>query len=166
MNKLYLPSDLPSSKEKRSMWNEIESALPNNEKVKNGTLHWRSFWIGNAAALLIGFALIGIFSTGKLLLESKKGANSQEKVYETLTAATDQLKNLPPLLIDQASEFNKSSLKSTTIAIEEIDQLIEEIKLDMAINGETPAKRTSLKQLYATKLDFYKDLLLNEDTQS
>lgn len=163
-NSFYTASDFPEEKEKNVMWNEIESTLPKS-KAKIINVHWRSFWIGNAAAVLILFASIGLFSTGKLLLNNNEGS-SDEQVYETLSSASDQLKGLTPLLIEQATELNKSSIESTAMAIEEIDLLIEEIKEDMLINGASPTKRSNLKRLYATKLDFYKDLLLNEDIQS
>ncbi len=166
-NSFYNPSDHPSSFEKKAMWNNISSSLEHKKEPKIINLHWRSFWIGNAAAVIVAFALIGVFSMSNEFWDSSsRQNNSDEQVYETLNTATDKLRELPPLLIDQASEPNKSSLESTALAIEEIDRLIDEIKEDMLINGETPVKRNNLKRLYATKLDFYKELLLNEDTQS
>lgn len=161
----YTPSDFPNESEKNAMWGEVESSLPKpTAKIIN--VHWRSFWIGNAAAILILFASIGLFSTGKILMQNSTESSSDERVYETLNSASDQLKGLTPLLIEQATELNKSSIESTAMAIEEIDLLIEEIKEDMLLNGASPTKRSNLKRLYATKLDFYKDLLLNEDIQS
>lgn len=165
-NSFYNSSDNPTSHEKEIMWNKIANSLNPANKPNIFNLHWRSFWIGNAAAVVIAFALIGVFNTANTFFSSKAQKSTDEQVYETLSTATSQLKELPPLLIDQASEPNRSSLESTAMAIEEIDHLIDEIKQDMMINGETPVKRNNLKRLYATKLDFYKELLLNEDSQS
>jgi hypothetical protein len=165
MNSFYNESDKPTQAERSAMWNEIDKGTQPEQKTAT-VFHWRSFWIGNAAAILIGFALVGVFATGNALINSGQQQSSDEQMYETLTSATDQLKNLPPILIDQASDERKPDLQSTTRAIQEIDNLIEEIKQDILINGETPAKRNNLKRLYATKLDFYKDLLLKEDNQS
>ena len=165
-NSIYNPSDHPSLHEKKAMWDEISRSLNTNKEPTILKLHWRSFWVGNAAAILLGFALIGIYSVGNFFLNSAQQKDSDQQVYETLNTATDKLRELPPLLIDQATEPNKSSLESTALAIEGIDRLIDEIKEDMLINGETPVKRNNLKRLYATKLNFYKELLLNEDTQS
>lgn len=161
----YNLSDSPSEMEKNDMWADIENST---RLFKKGPihLHWRSFIIGNAAAVLFIFASIGLYSTGKNLLESSDKTSNQEKVYEALSSASDQLKTLTPLLIDQASEVNKPSVESMATAIEEIDRLIIELKQDIFINGETPVKRNNLKQLYATKLDFYKDLLLKEEINS
>lgn len=165
MKSFYNESDKPTQAEKSVMWNEIAKATQPEQKTAT-VFHWRSFWIGNAAAILIVFATIGIYSTTQLILNSNESRNENTQMYEALNSATHQLKNLPPILINQASEQQKPGIESTTRAIEEIDLLIDEIKQDMLINGETPAKRDNLKRLYATKLDFYKDLLLKEENQS
>lgn len=162
---LYTPSDLPDPTEKKEMWNQISDSL-HEEKAPVLSLHWRSFWIGNAAAILIGFALVGLFSTGKILMKDDQKIPLNDQMYQTLTSATDQLKDITPMLIEQASEPRKMSIESTAMAIEEIDRLINEIRDDMLINGVTPIKQHNLKRLYATKLDFYKDLLLKEDNES
>lgn len=159
----YSEEDFPSAIQKQQMWKDIEEALP-AKKTSNVHMHWRSFWIGNAAAVLLVFAGIGMYSTISNL--SATTSTTEEQVYQTLSTATQQLKDLTPLLIQQAQEQNRPSIESTAGAIEEIDRLINEIKTDIYINGSSPAKESSLKRLYATKLDFYKELLLNQEEQS
>jgi hypothetical protein len=161
-DEFYSNDDRPSFEQKEKIWGHIESEIMQKKEV-NILFHWKSFLIGNAAAVLLIFSLIGVFSTYNKLFES---SSSEDQVYETLTDATKQLQELTPLLIQQASDQNKSSIESTAQAIEEIDKLINEIKNDMLINGASPAKETSLKRLYATKLDFYKEILLNQEEQS
>lgn len=165
-NKFYSNNDNASSFEKHEMWNHIYPKILTQPKTTLSLMHWRSFWLGNAAAILIIFAVIGIFTSVTSLLNIENDGSSEEKMYQTLTSANDELNNLPPLIIDQASNINKASLESTFLAIKEIDSLIEEIKKDMIENGETPVKRSNLKRLYATKLDFYKELLLKEESTS
>ncbi len=162
----YNSSDLPTQEDKQAIWAGVQSSLKQPSQSRIIHFHWKSFWIGNAAAVLLIFAAVGIVFTGSTLQNLSNTGSSDEQIYETLNSATNQLSDLPPLLIDQATESRKSSLESTTLAIEEIDLLIEELKEDILINGESPAKRHTLKRLYATKLDFYKDLLLNEELES
>lgn len=161
--KIYPDIDSPTGQEKEKMWSAIQSHLSPIINPEN-SFHWRSFWIGNAAALLLLFAGIGIYSTTKYMLSDTR--QSTERMYTALSTATDQLKEITPILIEQAESQNKSSIKSTAEAIAEIDQLIEELKTDMLLHGATPSKQSNLKQLYATKLDFYRDLLLNEEIKS
>ncbi len=158
----YSKKDLPSHLQKEKMWNNIESEILIKSQP-NILFHWKSFLIGNAAAVLLIFSSIGIVSTYNNLFDD---SSTEEQVYETLNTATKQLQSLTPLLIQQASEQNKNSIESTADAISDIDKLIDEIKSDMLLNGTSPSKEASLKRLYATKLDFYKEILLNQEDQS
>ncbi len=160
---LYESTDLPTSAERAVMWAGIEEELPRSGPSSIRTLHWKSFWIGNAAAVFMLFALIGVYTTANELL---KPDEPDEKMYTALNTASDQLKQITPILINQAGERTKPSIESTADAIAEIDRLIDELKTDMMLNGVTPSKESNLRQLYATKLDFYKELLLNEEDQS
>lgn len=163
MNKqnFYSDQELPTVHQKQQMWESIEQNLSPLRKVIP-LFHWKSFWIGNAAAILLFFAGIGVSNT----IQNFSGSTTDEQVYETLAIATHQLQELTPLLIKQANEPNQLALKSTASAITEIDKLIEEMKTDIQINGSSPAKETGLKRLYATKLEFYKEILLNQGESS
>ncbi len=158
----YSEDDMPSNKQKELIWNNIKASIPIKTK-SNILFHWKSFALGNVAAVLLIFSTIGIISTYNNVFDR---SSTEEQVYETLNTATKQLQDLTPLLIQQANEQNKNSIQSTADAIDEIDKLINEIKTDMLINGSSPSKETSLKRLYATKLDFYKEILLNQEEQS
>ncbi|MEO1023063.1 MAG: hypothetical protein AAFW89_11025 [Bacteroidota bacterium] len=161
----YSPSESPTPIEQERMWNSIEDQLPSPEAAPI-LMHWRSFWIGNVAAVVLIFALVGVYVTTNLLTTGTEQASaSEDRMYETLTSATGQLKTITPLLLNTASEQVKPSIESRIQAIEDIDQMIEEMKNDMMINGITPAKEFSLKRLYATKLDFYKEILLDNEGQ-
>ncbi len=161
--KLYSDQDFPTPFQKEKMWDAIAGDL--SEVKQTPVFHWKSFWIGNAAAILLIFAGIGMYSTVSNLGISDTNT-TEEQMFEALNAATQKLQNVTPLLIQQAQEQNKSSIESTADAIEEIDRLIAEIKADINLNGTSPAKESSLKRLYATKLDFYKEILLNQEEQS
>lgn len=162
-NTFYSSNDYPSKSEKNSLWMNIDSELPRPSSI-SVSLHWKSFWIGNAAAIVLIFACIGIWQTGKNLFQ--KPRSEQEQVYSGLNAATQQLDMVAPVLIQQAGVQSRSSMESTLSAIREIDRLIEELKNEMLINGITPSKKSNLNRLYATKLDFFKELLLINRDQS
>ncbi|MEO9885436.1 MAG: hypothetical protein ABJR05_07510 [Balneola sp.] len=161
-NSFYNEKDFPGIKQKEDIWSTIEPYISSQEK-DSVRFHWNSFWIGNAAAVVLLFALVGIYST---IENFGTPSTNEEQVYETLSTATKKLQDLTPLLIQSANEQNRNSIESTADAIAEIDRLIEEIKNDITINGSSPSKEHSLKRLYATKLDFYKEILLNQEEQS
>ena len=163
-NMIYSEKDHPSATAKDKMWSQIAKELPHSkgEPQKTTTIHWMSFLLGNAAALLLLFAAIGIMSTANFF---DRTLDENQEMYETLNAATTQLHSVTPFLIQQAREQNVSSIESTLTAINEIDRLIEELRNDINLNGNTPVKEQSLRGLYATKLDFYKEILLSQKDQ-
>ena len=159
MKKFYDNDDHLTPTEKHKMWNKIEDSLPQtNSNIIS--LHWKSFWIGQAAAILLVMASIGIYSSSQFFYTSK---TIEEQYDETLTSASDELSNLKPLILLQANERTKPSLESTIQGIEEIDRLIDELKEEIFINGISPEKKAQLQHLFATKLDFYKELILNNE---
>lgn len=164
MNKNYYhKSDTPASREKEEMWNHINQTLPLQKQLVE-SFHWRSFWLGNAAAVLLIFACIGVYYTADGFFKPIPDGNTQ--VYEKLNAAVNQLDEATPVLLQQANMEQRGSMESTLVAIREIDRLIEEVKYEIEINGLSPTSQHSLKRLYATKLDFYKNLLLTNSEQS
>lgn len=162
-NPFYKQTDFPSSTEKNQIWKNINHSLANTSQI-NVQFHWKSFWFGNAAAILLIFASIGIYQTGTNIFTPTP--SDHEQVYQGLNAATQQLDEVAPSLIEQAGSRSQPSMESTLSAIREIDRLIVEIKDEILINGITPSKKLSLNRLYATKLDFYKELLLINREQS
>ena len=159
MKSFYPEHDHPTQHEKNQIWDNIQPTLP-QQPVQVIKLHWKSFWLGQAAAILIALAGIGVYTSSQFLSSPK---TVEEQYDETLSMASNELSNLKPLVLQQASEQHKPSLESTIQAIEEIDRLIDELKEDIMINGITPPKRSQLQQLFATKLDFYKELILNHE---
>ena len=163
MNEFYKDQDKPTSVEKFSMWNEISSELNLDEpkQAKILQFHWKSFWIGQAAAVLVALALVGLITTIQVINAPN---TSTEKYQQALQSASSELSSISDLFIEEASEAQKPNLESTVQGIQEIDILIDELKDDIIMNGMTPAKEIHMKRLYATKLDFYKEILLiNED---
>lgn len=159
MNAFYTNNDNLTPSEEKETWSQVQKELP-EQPVQVLNLHWKSFWIGQAAAVLILLAGVGLYASAQFLTPPK---SIEEQYDETMSSASDQLSNLKPLVLQQANDQKKPSLESTIQAIEEIDQLIDELKEDILINGISPAKQVQLKRLFATKLDFYKELILNNE---
>lgn len=161
MKKFYNEQDNPTSIEKLSMWNEVSNEIT-EQKTNIIKLHWKSFWFGQAAAVLLALAIVGLISTVQKFNEP---ATPEEQYKQALQSASSELSAIPDLIISQASEQKRPKLESTVQGIEEIDRLLEELRDDMIINGSTPVKELQMKRLYATKLDFYKEILLNNEDQ-
>lgn len=157
----YSPEDSPTSWEKQRMWNAIELAVAEQRLHQVKPLHWKSFWIGCAASILILFAVVGMFAIGSSFLNKSAGQTSLlDKNYER---AMNQLISVTPDLMQQAGEVERSVIESKIKRIEDLDAMIEEIRNDMLLNGTSTVKRMQLKRLYAMKMDHVKELLLLDE---
>lgn len=157
----YQHDDKPSSLEKQQMWNSIELAVAEQRLHQVKPLHWRSFWMGSAASILILLAAIGLFSIGKAL---SSDTSVQASVLDTkYERAMNQLISVTPDLMQRAGEIERSVIESKIKRIEDLDAMIDEIRNDMLLNGSSDIKRMQLKRLYAMKMDQVKELLLFDE---
>jgi len=159
--KFYTPNDSPSEMERESMWNQIELAVAEQKLHTLKPLHWRSFWFGCAASILILLSVIGLYAVTKTLFsESRPQAYILDSTYER---AMNQLISVTPNLVKQAGEVERPILESKIKNIEDLDAMIDEIRNDMLLNGSSDIKRRQLKRLYAMKMDHVKELLLLDE---
>lgn len=158
-DKYYRKDDHPAEQEKFAIWNAVREQLPgrNEQPV---TIHWTSFWIGQAAAILLILALVGAWSLWNAV-ETETGRENELQMTYTNTLRDLASANLA--LNTPQTKQNREALNAQLKGLEEIDRIINEIRNDMLINGSTKAKRNQLKRLYATKLEFVQKLLINEE---
>ncbi|TNE68426.1 hypothetical protein EP331_15830 [bacterium] len=157
----YSPSDTPGRHEKEMMWNRIELAVAEQRIRSIKSIHWKSFWFGCAASVLIVFSVIGLFTVFRSV--TAPNPNSGYALDMTYERAMNQLVSMTPNLVKQADEVERPVLESKIKNIEDIDSMIEEIRNDMLLNGVSDIKRRQLKRLYALKMDHVKDLLLSDE---
>lgn len=172
----YREDDAPTSREKSSMWTAVARRLPgalpagdssgreSGEPTtrRDPSLHWRSFWLGQAAAVLLLLAAFG----GYTLWNDLGGAPPESSLQQTYRSSLQELASSTQFLSPPAGEAQQEALESQLRGLEEIDRMIEEMRSDMLLNGSTRAKRQQLRRLYATKLDFVQKLILTEDQEA
>lgn len=159
----YEDRDHPDQREKKEMWQSVRQSLP----AGNSTpihIHWMSFWMGQAAAVLLILAIAGGFS-----LWNRPGTpvsapeNNLQEVYIT---SLNELIKAQPVLTYPNSEQKIAVLQSQINGLEELDRMIFELQQDIMDNGSTQTKRQQLRRLYATKLDFIKKLILTDENNA
>lgn len=157
----YSPDDEPSRQEKEMMWNQIEIAVAEQRIRSIKTVHWKSFWFGSVASILVLLSIVGLFTVIRSLsTASQSSAYALDNSYER---AMKQLVSITPNLVKNADEIERPVLESKIKNIEDLDSMIEEIRNDMLLNGASDIKRRQLKRLYALKMDHVKDLLLSDE---
>lgn len=152
----YSPEEHPTRFESDQIWNAIEPNIPKATRRSAVVIDWRSFMFGNVAAVLIVFAGIGVYSVA--LSGNSLQGDRIDMAYEQ---AMNSLVSLSPEIIEGAPEDRKARLETTMLNIEDIDRVINEIRDDMLINGTSEIKQRQLRQMYAMKMDYLKELLLN-----
>ncbi|MDZ7773445.1 MAG: hypothetical protein U5K31_12005 [Balneolaceae bacterium] len=172
----YREEDRPTSSEKSSMWTAVAQRLPGGgagstsgreagqgSPHRGAAFHWRSFWMGQAAAVLLLLALFGAYT-----LWQELGGDSapESRLQQTYRTSLQELASSAQFLSTPASEVQQEALDSQLRGLQEIDRMIEEMRSDMLLNGSTRAKRSQLRRLYATKLDFVQKLILTEDQEA
>lgn len=155
-NPYYSPDEHPSRSESDLIWNAIEPNIPKSARRSAVVIDWRSFAFGNVAALLIIFAGIGVYSVA-----ISGGGIQGDRIDLAYEQAMNSLVSLSPEIIDGAPEDRKARLETTMLNIEDIDRVINEIRDDMLLNGTSEIKQRQLRQMYAMKMDYLKELLLN-----
>lgn len=152
----YDHDDLPTILEKKEMWKRIELSL----KVPRSELpvikfHIPSFVLGSAASLLLLFSVIGVYTLYTFI-----GSQNQNEIDRAYEEALTTMSNVSHELIDAAPIHKRPLLEAKQSTMEEIDLAIHEIRSDILLNGNTEFKQRQLRQLYAMKLDYMKELLL------
>lgn len=159
MTDFYKKQDHPSRLEKDAMWDQVENSVFQNRKKPRATIiQWRSFLLGNVAAVLIIFAAIGVYSVVENVHRMEMAP--QTKIDTAYESAMKQLTSVAPVIIKQANDVEKPMLESKVKNIEDLDNMIQEIRTDMLINGSSQVKQNQLRRLYAMKLEYVKELLL------
>jgi hypothetical protein len=152
----YTQDEHPTRSESDHIWDAVERDIPKPARRSAVIIDWRSFLYGNVAAILILFAGIGIYSVVDSASPTPGGR--VDMAYEQ---AMNTLVSVSPELIDGAPEDRRARLETTILSIEDIDRVINEIRDDMLVNGTSEIKQRQLRQMYAIKMDYLKELLLN-----
>ncbi len=155
-NPFYSPDEHPTKSEADQIWAQIEPHIPVAVRRSAVIIDWRSFIYGNGAAMLLLFSGVGVYS----VLSSGAPARG-DRIDLAYEQAMNTLVSVSPELIDGAPEDRKARLETTVLNIEDIDRVINEIRDDMLLNGTSEIKQRQLRQMYAMKMDYLKELLLN-----
>lgn len=154
-HEFYQQHELPDNIEKERMWQQITTRLPGRSSPGIAVIHWKSFLIGAAAALILTFAGIGAFAVVNGLFGPR--TSSLDEAY---SEAMNRLMDTVPPVSQTASDPGGQVLESRIRGIEDLDAMILEMRNDILLNGNSDMKNRQLRSLYAMKMDMVKELVL------
>lgn len=152
------------------MWEGIEPHLPvSNQQDSTAearpshaiVIQWPSFWMGQAAAILLLLAGYGVFS---LVQQSgMRQAGYVGHFDSTYSTGFQQIMEATPALLNDLPKNRRQAIESILQGIRELDEVIEELRLEIQQNGSTEAKLLQYRRMQAMKLDMLKEVILTED---
>ena len=161
MDEFYHSNELPDDHEKELIWSGIQRELSTYNSRREGAatiVHWRSFLMGNVAAILLILASTGAYTVYDPI--QTENTSTQYKIDKAYQSAMQQMVSVTPEIVKQANDVEKPVLESKIQNIRNLDKMIKELRTDMAINGSSDVKKAQLRRLYAMKMDYVKELLL------
>lgn len=161
MDEFYHSYEHPDNHEKEMIWSGIQRELNHHNSRGKGRatiIHWRSFLLGNVAAILLILASIGAYTVYDHI--QAENTSTQYKIDKAYRSAMQQMVAVTPEIVKQANAVEKPVLESKIQNIENLDKMIKELRMDMALNGSSDVKKAQLRRLYAMKMDYVKELLL------
>jgi len=159
----YEDRDHPDQPEIEEMWKSVRRSLPGGNSTPIH-IHWKSFWIGQAAAILLVLAILGTFTAWEAILANQNSESND--LRERYITSLQEMVRAHPVIQYPESEHEKATLKSRLDGLEELDRMILELQQDIMVNGSTQTKQQQLRRLYATKLDFIKKLILTDENNA
>jgi hypothetical protein len=152
----YDPTEKPSDKLKKRMWNAIQREIIHPEKKMLFILDRTSFVYGAIASLALVFTCVGIYATMSRFIDSSKPESIRlESAYES---AIRQFERFVPAAANAGAEDTKS-IWTRKEQLTYLDAAIGELKRDLNGNDLSPLKRARLRQLYSVKLAVLQEMI-------
>lgn len=161
MKSIYKNSE-PTIEELKSIWEEIETEIP---QKKSGIILIRdktSFYYGIAATVCLFFAFNGLY---KLFLDlSWQSKQDIQKVQIKYQEAVSKLEEIPFLISKNKEDINIGYIESRQRGLKLIDQRIIDLQNEIAANPiSSDLQCEELKKLYSKKIDLIQQMLQRGD---
>jgi hypothetical protein len=161
-NEFYGKKNIPGSFKKRRMWNKIKNELSRVNSREINNIDWKSFSFGIAAALILFFTSVGIYTVINAIAERQKPQIVQltEAYKNTVTRLEnilpEKIKTNRPVDIDEKIIPKKEKLVYVNEAISELQG--EYNKYDYS-----KLKLERLYSLYKMKLEILEEIIAMEE---
>ncbi len=154
----YSKRDYPSSTMKHSMWSAIErSVFPGRQPGFFG-LERRSFVFGMAAAIVLVFAAVGVYTTARNAIELTRPQTIRfDQAYQSAIREFEQV----ALTESQSSKTTAQAglASARRDQLRSFDVAIVELKEGTNSKDLSPLKHELLRQLYAQKLKLLQEMI-------
>jgi len=159
IEQFYSHNEHPDSESKKRMWQHIKQET----KAPSSSLLYieskRSFIYGIAAAVLLYFTSVGIYSTIQKTIEN--GKPQEVRFNEAYQSAIEDFEQVLPHLINGsfASEKERDYVQVRKEQLEKIDAAIASFYHERGTGDITPLAQSRLRNLYSMKLQVLQQMI-------
>ncbi len=154
----YSEKDHPDNVAKKNIWNVISKRLFISNKSSMFIFDPKSFVYGVAASFILMFAMVGIYSTFKQIVDhSQPQEIKTDKAYQSAFHEFESVVYSAKTIHDSPGKDNLSVLRKTRLTY--LNGAIDELKQGLNSHDLSPLKRQRLLELYNLKLTLLQEML-------
>ncbi|MCK9410305.1 MAG: hypothetical protein WCX28_10665 [Bacteriovoracaceae bacterium] len=154
----YSPSDIPTEKDKRAIWNIVSNSLFPKRTSKAFSFDRRSFVYGMAASFIVIFTSIGMYSTFKMLVETSQPQEIRmDNAYQSAIRGFEEVVSSAMVSSKPSPKNDLASLR--VLRLQYLNEAIEQLKKETNSHDLSPLKRQRLHALYNMKLTLLQEML-------
>lgn len=158
----YEKNDSPGSFQKRKLWKNISREVFKDHSVEVNFIEWKSFSFGIAAAVIIFFVSVGIYTIINTITEKQKPQIVHlTEAYRTTVA---RLENILPerIYMERTVDVDEQILPKKEKLVY-VNEAINELQNEYNKNDYSKLKLERLYSLYKMKLEILEDIIAMED---
>ncbi len=161
-NEFYAKKDIPGSFKKKKMWIKISRELSKNNSEDIQFIDWRSFSFGIAAAVILFFTSVGIYTVINSIAENQKPQIVQ--LTDAYRSTISRLENILPENIksNRPVDVDEKILPKKEKLIY-VNEAISELQSEHNKNDYSKLKLERLYSLYKMKLEILEEIIAMEE---
>ena len=158
----YEKNDYPGSFQKRKLWKNISKEVFKNYSAEVNFIDWKSFSFGIAAAVIIFFASVGIYTVVNNITEQQKPQIVHlTEAYKSTVARLEKI--LPERIkMDQTVNIDEQILPKKEKLVY-VNEAINELQNEYNKNDYSKLKLERLYSLYKMKMEILEEIIAMEE---
>lgn len=158
----YDKKDTLGSFKKRRMWTRIKNELSDADSGDINYIHWRSFSFGIAAAVILFFTSVGIYTVINTMADNQKPQIVQ--LTEAYKSTVTRLENILPEKIKESRTVDiDEKLLPKKEKLIYVNEAINELQSEYNKNDYSKLKLERLYSLYKMKLEILEEIIAMEE---
>lgn len=155
----YNLQDNPTERQKKLIWEEINKNIKTSHRWAFHISDMRSFYYGIAAAVVLFFLSVGVYTTiSQMIFNMKPGEVKLDTAYQS--AIKEFEKVVPAVISSQPQSGNmRGYINSKWEQLRLLDNAILQLRNEIGGSDLTPLKQARLRQLYVEKLKVLQEMV-------